>query len=95
MGHELLREEGENGDDKNDVEEPIIVLREGEEILISSEEASLLALGPKFGIMVDLNDEAFEVEVESCIMKYRIHDVEFNNNTVYPFILVLCNYTKV
>ena len=52
-------------------EEPIIVCMDGEEILISEDEASVLALGPKFCVMADLSEELFEAEIEECIMKYR------------------------
>ena len=52
-------------------EEPIIVCMEGEEILISENEAALLALGPKFCVINNLCEETFEVELESCIMKYK------------------------
>ena len=51
--------------------EPIIVCRDGEEIRISRDEASVLELGPKFCIMVDLIEDSFEVELEARIMKYR------------------------
>ena len=57
---------------KNEDEyEPCIVCMEDEEVIISEEEKDLLALGPKFCVRNNLNEEIFEGEVEECIIKYR------------------------
>ena len=61
----------DNGMKSEETQEPVVVCREGEEIALSSEERDLLALGPKYCIMNNLNEETFEREVEECIVKYR------------------------
>ena len=52
-------------------EEPSIVVREGEGIILNGDEKSFLALGPKFCVFNNLNEEDFEREVEECIIKLR------------------------
>ena len=51
--------------------EPIVVNLSDEEIVVSKDEAELLALGPKFCIRNKLCEETFKCEVEECIMKMR------------------------
>ena len=49
----------------------MIVCRGDEEIHLSDEELDVLALGPKFCIFNNLNEETFERELEECIIKFR------------------------
>ena len=50
--------------------DPVIVNNKGQKIPLNKDENSFLALGPKFCIPSNLNEEIFEVNVEECIMKY-------------------------
>ena len=60
------------GDMKSEeMQEPIIVTRMGEEIKLSDEEKEVLSLGPKFCILNNLYEEEFEREIEECIVKFR------------------------
>ena len=54
-----------------DDDKPVIVLRENEVITLSKDEESVLALGPKFCVLNNLNDEEFERELEESIVKLR------------------------
>ena len=60
--------------------DPVIVCREGENIVLSDEEMSILRLGPKFCEYVQLDDEEFEGEVEQAILKYKWETMEKGNN---------------
>ena len=57
--------------DYNTKEEPVIVLREGEEMKFDENEAAFLSLGPKFSILNRMCEEKFERELEESIMKFR------------------------
>ena len=69
-------------------EEPTIVFMENDEILISKDEAELLALGPKFCTVKNLCKESFECEIEEAIVKYRWEimgeEIEVNNKKKDP-----------
>ena len=54
-----------------DDDKPVIVVRENEVITLSKDEESVLALGPKFCVLNNLNDEEFERELEESIVKLR------------------------
>ena len=52
-------------------QKPVIVLRDGEELLLREAEMKVLSLGPKFCILNKICEESFEREVAECIVKYR------------------------
>ena len=54
-----------------DVMDPVVVVREGEEILLDDNEREALKLGSKFCVLSRLDDEEFEVDVEEMIMKLK------------------------
>ena len=56
---------------KSDNQEPVVLCREGQEIVFTEDEKSVLLLGPKFCILKNLSEESFEREVEESIIKYR------------------------
>ena len=68
-GAELFAEEC--GMKSEDMNKPVIVCRNDEEIHLSDEELSELALGPKFCVFNNLNEETFDREVEECVIKFR------------------------
>ena len=51
--------------------DPEVVRGEGENITLTEGERKVLALGPKFCMRNDLNEELFEVALEECITKVR------------------------
>ena len=51
--------------------DPIVVVREGEEIVLNEDEREALRLGPKFCVLNRLDDEEFEVDVEEMVMKLK------------------------
>ena len=55
----------------NDMEPTIVYMKNEEPIELTNDEKSVLALGPKFCIMNNLNEETFEREIEETIIKYR------------------------
>ena len=50
---------------------PEIVCKRGETLEISNDEKQVLALGPKFCVRKDLDEENFEIELEECIAKIK------------------------
>ena len=51
--------------------DPVIVCRQGEEVLLNDDEMSVLRLGPKFCEFSNLDEVNFEIEVEQTILKYK------------------------
>ena len=68
-GANIFDREYEFEDDEK--HEPCIVCYEDENIVISDEEAELLALGPKYNIRNKLDEELFLCEIEECVIKLR------------------------
>ena len=62
-----------SGDDlKPDVmKKPVIVEGEGEKIELSDDEIEVLALGPKFCLLNNLDEEQFAADIEECMMKVK------------------------
>ena len=54
-----------------ELSDPVVVCRAGEEILLSEEELCVLRLGPKFCELDNLDETNFEIEVEQTILKYK------------------------
>ena len=54
-----------------DDEEPTVVCLRDEDVVLSDDEKSVLALGPKFCVFNNLSEENFQREVEECVVKYR------------------------
>ena len=55
----------------NDDQDPVIVMRDGEELILNEDEMRVLSLGPKFCVYNNLCEETFERELEETIIKYR------------------------
>ena len=53
------------------MKDPVIVLGEGEEIILSKEEREISKLGPKFCTYKNLLEEDFEADIEECILKIK------------------------
>ena len=51
--------------------DPVIVCRESDEILLNDDELCVLRLGPKFCEFSNLDEVNFEIEVEQTILKYK------------------------
>ena len=51
--------------------DPVIVEGDGEVIILSTDERSVLALGPKYCTYSRLDEEEFISEVEECVMKTK------------------------
>ena len=66
---EVFEEECEMVGDN--LKEPEVVRGEGEELNLSEEERRVLALGPKFCVRNNLNEEAFKGAIEECIAKVK------------------------
>ena len=54
-----------------ELSDPMVVCRAGEDILLSEEELCVLRLGPKFCELDNLDEVNFEKEVEQTILKYK------------------------
>ena len=54
-----------------ELSEPVLVCRQGEEVYLSKNELSVLKLGPKFCEYNNLDEVEFEIEVEQMILKYK------------------------
>ena len=70
IGRPRIFDENVNVETKG-VKDPVIVVREGEEILLDDNEREALKLGSKFCVLSRLDDEEFEVDVEEMIMKLK------------------------
>ena len=55
----------------NKLRDLLIVCKKDEDLTLSEDEMSVLRLGPKFCEYKNLCDEAFEVEIEQTLMKYK------------------------
>ena len=53
------------------LKEPEVVRGKGEDLILSEEERGVLALGPKFCVRNNLNEEAFKGAIEECIAKVK------------------------
>ena len=60
--------------------DPVIVCRQGEDISLNEDELSVLRLGPKFCEFTNLDDVAFEIEVEQMVLKYKWETMDEEKN---------------
>ena len=66
----ILTEDSEKMEPQ-EMREPTLVQGEGEGLSLSTNEKKVLALGPKYCVYSNLDEEMFSAEVEECIMKLR------------------------